>query len=61
MPYHKNFRGYNYEHTKDKVCTDEDDRKLIHFYKKGAPEVALAGIFKVNIKVVKERLLKLLK
>ena len=53
MPYHKNFRGYNYEDTKDKVWTDEDDRKLIHFYKKGAPEVALAGIFKVNIKVVK--------
>jgi hypothetical protein len=34
MTYHKNFRGYNYEDTKDKVWTDEDDRKLMHFHKK---------------------------
>ena len=61
MPYHKNFRGYNYEETKDKVWTDEDDRKLMYFHKKGTPEIALAGIFKVNIKVIKERLQKLLK
>jgi hypothetical protein len=40
---------------------DDIQKKLMHFYKKGTPEIALAGIFKVNIKVIKERLLKLSK
>ena len=52
MIYHKNFRGYKYEETKDKVWTEDDDRKLKYFHKKGVPEIALAGIFKVNIKVI---------
>jgi hypothetical protein len=52
---------YNYEETKDREWTEADDRKLINFYKKGVPEIALAGMFKVNIKIIRERILKILK
>jgi hypothetical protein len=37
------------------------DEKLMNFYKKGIPEIALAGMFKVNIKIIRERILKILK
>jgi nucleoside-triphosphatase THEP1 len=45
----------------DKQWTEKEDEKLINFYKKGIPEVALAGMFKVNIKIIRERILKILK
>jgi len=64
----KNFKEkkITYKKTKEtKVIssdwTQEEEQKLINFYKKNVPEIVLSKIFKRSMNEIREKILKLLK
>ena len=64
----KNFKEkkITYKKTKETKAissdwTQEEEQKLINFYKKNVPEIVLSKIFKRSMNEIREKILKLLK